>query len=60
MSTKKKQAQKKTRSRSEVVVPRRSHQRPLPGIDTEQFRGFLDLSSGMPTKMACPKCGYRW
>lgn len=60
MSTKKKQAPKKTKSRSEDGVSRRSHQQPLPGIDTDEFRGFLDLSSGMPTKACCPKCGYRW
>ena len=59
MSTKKKQAPKKTRSPSEVVA-RHSYQQPLPGVDVEQFRGFLDLSSGMPTKTCCPKCGYRW
>lgn len=58
MSMKKKQAPKK-KSPSEVVV-RHSHQQALPGVDVEQFRGFLDLSSGMPTKMCCPKCGYRW
>lgn len=60
MSTKKKQAPKKTKKSPSDPVPRRSHQQPLPGVDADQFRGFLDLSSGMPTKNTCPKCGYQY
>ena len=51
------------RERQPEVVqgpPRRGRQRVLPEVDAEQYRGFLDLSSGIPTATTCPKCGYSW
>jgi len=56
VSTKKKPTKK---SRSEPVLYNIA-QPPLPGIDTDEFRTFLDLSQGVAVKNCCPKCGYRW
>lgn len=38
----------------------KSRQGTVPGLDTAEFRGFLDLSSGMPVKHRCPMCHYEW
>ena len=44
----------------DVAIRRRRGQRVLPGLDVEGVRGFLDLSSGMPTTVRCPRCGYEY
>lgn len=40
-----------------AALPR---QRELPGVNSEDFKTFKDLSRGAPTSKKCPRCGYEW
>ena len=60
MSAKRKVQRRTSSDAADLGRVAQTPQRMLPGIDKTEFRQFMEFSSGVPTKVTCPRCGYAW